>query len=121
MSIIVQQDVTIYSLFISANCSKHVEQCTDINKLYIVTSCWTIIDIILSQYAKCVINRHCALGKQICTAHNELLHLQSQLRQPCALNYELFPPQVHRTGIKFVIRIQSFAVSFRRKVSTETY
>jgi hypothetical protein len=27
--------------------SKHVEQFTDINKLYIVTSCWTIIDICL--------------------------------------------------------------------------
>ena len=24
--------------------TKHVEQSTDINKLYIVTSCWTIID-----------------------------------------------------------------------------
>jgi hypothetical protein len=24
---------------------KHVEQFTDINKLYIVASCWTIVDI----------------------------------------------------------------------------
>jgi len=88
VSIIVQQDATIYSSFISANCCtcfgwylhpssgadtnvstasgiietvtvdtviwppddwwryhpKHVEQFADINKLYIVTSCWTVID-----------------------------------------------------------------------------
>ena len=102
MSIIVQEDVTIYSLFISVNCStcfgwylhpssgvhitvttasgtgqntryrhlprswkswnsrvtvictpddgwryhpKHVEQFAEVNKLYIVASCWTVIDI----------------------------------------------------------------------------
>ena len=53
MSIIIQQNATIYSLFISANCStrfgwylhpKHVEQLAYINKLYIVASCWIIID-----------------------------------------------------------------------------
>jgi hypothetical protein len=53
MPIIVQQDATIYGLFMSVNCStcfgwryhpKHVQQFTDINKPYIVASCWTIID-----------------------------------------------------------------------------
>ena len=51
--IITQQEATIYSLFMSANRStcfrwwyhpKHVEQFSDINKMYIVASCWVIID-----------------------------------------------------------------------------
>jgi len=30
--------------------SKHVEQFTDINKLYIVAACWTIIDIYFAMH-----------------------------------------------------------------------
>ena len=54
VSIITQQEATIYILFMSENCStcfgwyhhlKHVERFADINKLYIVASCWVIINI----------------------------------------------------------------------------
>jgi hypothetical protein len=38
-----------YSLFIFVNCS---EQFTNINKLYIVASCWTIIDIYDTKHVK---------------------------------------------------------------------
>src|SRR5215475_5486451 len=49
VSIYMQQDATLHSLFISGNCStcfgwkyhpKHVEQFPDINKLCNVASCW---------------------------------------------------------------------------------